>query len=60
LEDYFPTKYLPDVGRQVAANGGNINQYSDPSVVREALMLLSKKGLMSSKSKKRRHGGRPA
>jgi len=60
LEDRFPTKYLPDVGRQVMAGGGNADKDSNSAVVKEALVILSKKGLTPSKSKKRRHGGRPA
>lgn len=43
LEDYYPSQYLPGVGRQVIADGGALRQYYDPAIVDLALMLLSRK-----------------
>lgn len=43
LEDYYPTQYLPEVGRQVMADGGSAMQEYDPAIVDLALMLLSRK-----------------
>jgi hypothetical protein len=51
LQDQYPTRYLPHVGRQVMESGGAVKKC--------ACMLESTKGLPLPKPPSRQHGGRP-